>query len=69
MPGGSASTEDFRSDVLRGRNVASFKFALAKSILALAETGATAASLGGFLRFSRELCALAGGRRPVDVTR
>ncbi len=33
------SATDFRSVVLRGRNVASFKFALAKSVLSLAEVG------------------------------
>lgn len=41
MTGGSigSSSEDFRSVVLRGQNVASYKFALAKSILTLAESG------------------------------
>jgi hypothetical protein len=33
------------SIVLRGANVAFYKFALAKSILALAQSGATSASL------------------------
>jgi hypothetical protein len=33
-------SEDFRNVVLRGANVASYKYALAKSILALAEAGA-----------------------------
>ena len=52
-----AASEDFRSLVLRGRNVASFKFALAKSVLSLAETGATSASLEDLaVPFSRELC-------------
>lgn len=51
------ATEDFRNVVLRGRNVASFKFALAKSVLELAETGATSASLEELaVPFSRELC-------------
>jgi hypothetical protein len=45
MLSATTASEDFRSVVLRGRNVASFKFALAKSILALAESGATSASL------------------------
>ena len=50
--------EDFRSIVLRGRNVASFKFALAKSILTLAESGVTSVSLEELaVPFSRELCA------------
>ena len=41
MAGVGNQVEDFRRIVLRGRNVASFKFALAKSILTLAESGAT----------------------------
>ena len=49
--------EDFRRIVLRGANVASYKFALARSILALAESGATTASLEELaVPFSRELC-------------
>ena len=53
----TTATADFRSVVLRGRNVASFKFALAKSILSLAEAGATSASLEELaVPFSRELC-------------
>ena len=49
--------EDFRSVVLRGANVASYKFALAKSILALAESGTTSASLEDLaVPFSHELC-------------
>ncbi|WP_142301096.1 hypothetical protein [Mycobacterium lehmannii] len=58
MQTASPASEDFRSVVLRGRNVASFKFALAKSILSLAESGATSASLEELaVPFSRELCA------------
>lgn len=54
----STDAEDFRSIVLRGRNVASFKFALAKSILTLAEGGETAVSLERLaVPFSQELCA------------
>lgn len=53
----SVLSGDFRSIVLRGRNVASFKFALAKSVLSLAEGGATSASLEELaVPFSRELC-------------
>ncbi len=53
-----AESADFRSIVLRGRNVASFKFALAKSILNLAESGETAVSLEELaVPFSQELCA------------
>lgn len=53
-----AESADFRSIVLRGRNVASFKFALAKSLLTLAESGKEAASLEELaVPFSRELCA------------
>jgi hypothetical protein len=55
--GVGAQVEDFRRVVLRGANVASYKFALAKSILALAEYGATSASLEELaVPFSRELC-------------
>ncbi len=44
--------------MLRGRNVASFKFTLAKSVLTLAESGRTAASLEELaVPFSQELCA------------
>jgi hypothetical protein len=54
----TAASEDFRSVVLRGRNVASFKFALAKAILSLAEAGATSASLEELaVPVSHELCA------------
>jgi 5-methylcytosine-specific restriction endonuclease McrA len=54
----AAPSEDFRSVVLRGANVASYKFALAKSILSLAESGATSASLVDLaVPFSREVCA------------
>lgn len=57
MAGAGAQVDDFRRIVLRGRNVASFKFALAKSILTLAESGKTAASLEELaVPFSRELC-------------
>jgi hypothetical protein len=57
MPSRTSAPEDFRRIVLRGRNVASFKFALAKSVLSLAETGATSASLEDLaVPFSRELC-------------
>ena len=53
-----AQQEDFRRLLLRGANVASYKFALAKSILTLAESGKTAASLEELaVPFSRELCA------------
>jgi 5-methylcytosine-specific restriction endonuclease McrA len=53
----TTASEDFRSVVLRGANVASYKFALAKSILALAESGATEASLEALaVPFSQELC-------------
>ena len=52
-----AEAEDFRRIVLRGANVASYKFALAKSILTLAESGATSASLEELaVPFSSELC-------------
>jgi hypothetical protein len=54
----NAPSEDFRSIVLRGANVASYKFALAKSILSIAESGATTASLEDLaVPFSQELCA------------
>ena len=53
----TTASEDFRSVVLRGANVASYKFALAKSILALAESGATEVSLEALaVPFSQELC-------------
>jgi hypothetical protein len=55
----SATTvsEDFRSVVLRGANVTSYKFALAKSILTLAESEAMSASLVDLaVPFSREVC-------------
>lgn len=59
------SLADFRNVVLRGANVASYKFALAKSILTLAETGATAVSLEDLaVPFSRELC---GHLKQVDT--
>ncbi|OBG38130.1 hypothetical protein A5673_15625 [Mycobacterium sp. E3198] len=49
---------DFRSIVLRGANVASYKFALAKSVLELAQAGVTEAALEDLaVPFSRELCA------------
>jgi hypothetical protein len=52
-----AASEDFRNVVLQGANVASYKFALAKSILALAESGATSASLEDLaVPFGREIC-------------
>jgi hypothetical protein len=63
---GSVTTpsDDFRSVVLRGANVASYKSALAKSILTLAESGATAASLMDLAApFSREI--LPAGRHPA----
>lgn len=48
---------DFRSVVLRGANVASYKFALAKSMLSLAQSGVTEASLEDLaVPFSTELC-------------
>jgi hypothetical protein len=53
----TTTSEDFRSVVLRGANVASYKFALAKSILALAESGMTSASLEDLaVPFCHELC-------------
>jgi len=45
-----AEAEDFRKIVLRGANVASYKFALAKSILTRAESCAASASLEGTVR-------------------
>ena len=43
--------------VLRGANAASYKFALAKSLLSLAEPGATSPSLEDLaVPFSQELC-------------
>jgi hypothetical protein len=61
---------DFRQVVLRGRNLASFKFALAKSILTLAESGATSAPLEDLaVPFSQQLCAhLAGGRHTQSTS-
>jgi hypothetical protein len=48
---------DFRRIVLRGANVASYKFALAKSILTLAQSGATSVPLEELaVPFSQELC-------------
>jgi len=56
--GVGTQSEDFRRIVLRGANVASYKFALAKSILTLAESGATSVTLEELaVPFSRELCA------------
>lgn len=53
----AATSSDFRNIVLRGANVASYKFALAKSILSLAQAGATEATLEDLaVPFSRELC-------------
>jgi len=55
--GQAGESADFRRIVLRGANVASYKFALAKSILTLAESGATSATLEELaVPFSRELC-------------
>jgi hypothetical protein len=52
------ASADFRSIVLRGANVASYKFALAKSILPLAQSGGTSASLEDLaVPFSQELYA------------
>jgi hypothetical protein len=54
---GAVTSEDFRSIVLRGTNVASYKFALAKSVLSLAQSGATEASLEDLaVPFSHEIC-------------
>ena len=48
---------DFRNVVLRGANVASYKFALAKSVLELAQSGVTQVALEDLaVPFSRELC-------------
>ena len=64
MASETAAAEDFRSVVLRGVNVASYKFALAKSILALAESGATSTSLEDLaVPFSHELCEHLKARR------
>jgi HNH endonuclease len=53
----ATTSGDFRSIVLRGANVASYKFALAKSALSVAESGATEASLEDLaVPFSHELC-------------
>ncbi len=61
----SAPSHDFRSVVLRAANVASYKFALAKSILSLAGAGATEASLEDLaVPFSREIC---GHLKEVDT--
>lgn len=58
VTGAPTPPADFRNIVLRGQTVASYKFALAKSILTLAESGITAASLEELaIPFSRELCA------------
>jgi 5-methylcytosine-specific restriction endonuclease McrA len=52
------NSADFRSIVLRGTNVASYKFALAKSVLSLAGGGATSVSLEDLaVPFSKEICA------------
>ena len=57
MNSAGAREEDFRRIVLRGANVASYKFAWAKSILSLAESGATTATLEELaVPFSQELC-------------
>ena len=57
MVGDSASVGDFRDIVLRGANVASYKFALAKSLLSMADSGATEASLEELaVPFSNEIC-------------
>jgi hypothetical protein len=59
MGSSTAASDDFGAVVLRGANVASYKFALAKSILTLAESGATSASLADLaVPFSREICEL-----------
>lgn len=58
MSSATTASKDFRSVVLRGRNVASFKFALAKSVLSLAEVGKTSVPLEELaVPFSQELCA------------
>lgn len=79
MSSATTASEDFRSIVLRGQNVASYKFALAKSVLMLAESGVTAASLEDLaVPFSRELCthlaevdtqATSAGSRFLDACR
>jgi hypothetical protein len=57
MASATSFSQDFRSVVLRGANVASYKFALAKSILTLAESGSTSVSLEDLaVPFSLELC-------------
>lgn len=54
---GESAEADFRRVVLRGANVASYKFALAKSILEVAEAGATTVTLEELaVPFSREIC-------------
>jgi hypothetical protein len=54
---GAVTSEDFRNIVLRGANVASYKFALAKSVLSLAQSGATEASLEDLaVPYSHEIC-------------
>src|SRR5262249_37215377 len=73
------ASADFRSVVLRGANVASYKFALAKSVLTLAESGATLASLEMLaVPFSHEICthlkevdtqATSAGSRFLDACR
>jgi hypothetical protein len=53
----TAPTEDFRSVVLRGANVASYKFALASSLLELAGAGQEAVPLEVLAGpFSRAIC-------------
>jgi hypothetical protein len=53
----ATTSGDFRSIVLRRASVASYKFALAKSILSLAESGAPEASLEDLaVPFGHELC-------------
>jgi hypothetical protein len=47
----------WRSVILFGKNVASYKFALAKSLLEIAPTGKTKITLGDFaVPFSKKLC-------------
>lgn len=75
----AATSSDFRDIVLRGANVASYKFALANSILTLAESGATEASLEDLaVPFSSEVCthlaqvdtqATSAGSRFLDACR
>lgn len=79
MPSVTTASRDFRSVVLRGRNVASFKFALAKSVLKLAESGTTSVSVEELaVPFSRELCthirevdtqSISAGSRFLDACR